>query len=121
MEFFDSLDTGRHGFLTVDQLLAPIMEMAGFDEPSARQFIETLDFNGDAEVSRQDWSRENRVSVSSFLEFRLGLEARNVGVNFNPKANFGPGFSGSKVSTRSLDLEGLASFKNTGFQRGRLH
>lgn len=55
MEFFDKLDTSRHGFLTVDQLLGPIMQMTGFDEPGARQFIETLDFNEDGCIDKHEF------------------------------------------------------------------
>ena len=55
MEFFDNLDSGRHGFLTVDQLLGPVMQMTGFDETGARQFIETLDFNEDGHIDKHEF------------------------------------------------------------------
>jgi len=33
MEYFDNLDVARHGFLSVDQLKTPIMQVTGLDEP----------------------------------------------------------------------------------------
>jgi len=56
MEFFNSLDAGRHGFLAVDQLTGPVMEMTGFDEAGARQFIETLDYNEDGYIDKQEFT-----------------------------------------------------------------
>ena len=36
MEYFDNLDVARHGFLSVDQLKTPIMQVTGLDKAGAR-------------------------------------------------------------------------------------
>jgi len=55
MEYFDHLDVARHGYLTVDQLIDPIMHMTGIDEQGARKFITTLDSNEDGFIDKQEF------------------------------------------------------------------
>jgi len=55
MEYFDSLDVARHGYLSVDQLIGPIMQMTGIEEQGARQFIKTLDSNEDGYIDKQEF------------------------------------------------------------------
>jgi len=55
VEFFDSLDVDRHGLLSIDQLVRPIMQMTGFDEQSARQFVSTLDINEDGYIDKHEF------------------------------------------------------------------
>jgi len=55
MEYFDSLDVARHGYLSIEQLVGPIVYMTGLDEQSARQFIKTLDSNGDGCIDKHEF------------------------------------------------------------------
>ena len=55
MEYFESLDVARQGYLSVDQLIGPIMHMTGIDEPGARQFIKTLDSNDDGHIDKNEF------------------------------------------------------------------
>jgi len=54
-EYFDSLDVERHGLLTMDQLLGPIIQLTGLDETGAREFIQSLDSNEDGYIDKQEF------------------------------------------------------------------